>query len=83
MLPMASPLSVFGGDSSQHGAARARIADAFTKTLEGFEAMMAGGKRVLAGSLKSKAQGKASRLMPDSAKAEMHRKMAEPGSVKQ
>jgi hypothetical protein len=37
---------------------------------------------VLAGSLKSKAQGKASRLMPDSAKAEMHRKMAEPGSFK-
>jgi hypothetical protein len=50
---------------------------------EGFEAMMAGEERVLAGSLKSKAQGKASRLMPDSAKAEMHRKMAEPGSAKQ
>ncbi len=50
---------------------------------EGFEAMMAGEERVLAGSLKSKAQGKASRLMPDSAKAEMHREMAEPGSAKQ
>ncbi len=49
---------------------------------EGFEAMMGGEERVLAGSLKSKAQGKASRLMPDSAKAEMHRGMAEPGSAK-
>ena len=42
-----------------------------------------GEERVLAGSLKSKAQGKVSRLIPDSAKAEMHRKMAEPGSAKQ
>jgi short-subunit dehydrogenase len=50
---------------------------------EGFEAMMAGEERVLAGSFKSKAQGKASRLMPDSAKAQMHREMAEPGSAKQ
>jgi cytochrome P450 len=31
MLPMASPLSVFGGDGSEHDAARARIADAFTQ----------------------------------------------------
>jgi uncharacterized protein len=50
---------------------------------EGFEAMMVGEERVLAGSFKSKAQGKASRLMPDSAKAQMHREMAEPGSAKQ
>jgi cytochrome P450 len=31
VLPMASPLSVFGGDGSEHDAARARIADAFTQ----------------------------------------------------
>jgi short-subunit dehydrogenase len=50
---------------------------------EGFEAMMSGEERVLAGSLKSKIQGKASRLMPDSVKADMHREMAEPGSARQ
>ena len=31
----------------------------------------------------AKAQARAGRLMPDSAKAEMHRKMAEPGSAKE
>lgn len=49
---------------------------------EGFEALMSGDERIVSGSLKSKLQGKGSRLLPDSAKAEMHRKMAEPGSDK-
>jgi short-subunit dehydrogenase len=49
---------------------------------EGFEAMMAGEERVVSASLKTKLQGKGSRLLPDSTKAEMHRKMAEPGSAK-
>jgi short-subunit dehydrogenase len=48
---------------------------------DGFEALMAGKERVVAHSLKTKVQGRASRLMPDSLKAEMHRKMAEPGSA--
>lgn len=50
---------------------------------EGFEALMAGEERVVAGSWKTKLQGKGSRLLPDSAKAGMHREMAEPGSAKQ
>ena len=50
---------------------------------EGFEAMLAGEERVVSASLKTKLQGKGSRLLPDSAKAEMHRKMAEPGSGKE
>jgi len=41
---------------------------------------MAGDERVVSASLKTKLQGRASRLLPDSAKAAMHRKMAEPGS---
>jgi short-subunit dehydrogenase len=49
---------------------------------EGFEALMAGDERVVSASLKTKLQGRASRILPDSAKAEMHRKMAEPGSAK-
>lgn len=47
---------------------------------DGFEALMAGKERVVSHSLKTKVQGRASRLIPDSAKAQMHRQMAEPGS---
>jgi short-subunit dehydrogenase len=48
---------------------------------DGFEAMMAGEERVVSHSLKTKLQGRASRVLPDSAKAAMHRRMAEPGSA--
>jgi short-subunit dehydrogenase len=47
---------------------------------DGFEALMAGDERVVSASLATKLQGRGSRLLPDSAKAAMHRKMAEPGS---
>jgi uncharacterized protein len=47
---------------------------------DGFEAMMNGDERVVSHSASSKAQGIGSRLMPDAVKAEMHRRMAEPGS---
>lgn len=47
---------------------------------DGFEALMAGKERVESASLSTKLQGRGSRLLPDSAKAELHRKMAEPGS---
>jgi short-subunit dehydrogenase len=50
---------------------------------DGFEALMAGKERVVSHSLKTKAQGRGSRFLPDSAKAEMHRSMAEPGSAKE
>jgi len=49
---------------------------------DGFEALMAGEERVVSASLKTKLQGRGSRFLPDSAKAEMHRKMAEPGSAR-
>lgn len=49
---------------------------------DGFEALMAGQERVVAHSAKTKAQGRVGRFLPDSAKAELHRKMAEPGSAK-
>ena len=44
---------------------------------QGFEAMMAGKDKVVAGSLSTKAQEAASKVMPDSLKAQAHRKMAE------
>jgi short-subunit dehydrogenase len=48
---------------------------------QGYEALMAGEAKVIAGSLKNKAQAMGGRLIPDGAKAEMHRSMAEPGSA--
>jgi short-subunit dehydrogenase len=47
---------------------------------DGFEALMNGDERVVSHSLSTKLQGRGSRLMPDKLKAEMHRRMAEPGS---
>jgi short-subunit dehydrogenase len=49
---------------------------------DGFEALMAGEERVVSHSLSTKAQGVGNRFIPDSAKAELHRRMAEPGSAK-
>ncbi len=48
---------------------------------DGFEAPMAGKERVESASLSTKLQGRGSRLLPDSAKARMHRRMAEPKSA--
>jgi len=47
----------------------------------GYEALMAGKERVVASSLTTKLQARGSRLLPDSVKARMHRRMAEPGSA--
>jgi short-subunit dehydrogenase len=47
---------------------------------DGFEALMNGDERVVSASLATKLQGRGSRFLPDSVKAEAHRKMAEPGS---
>jgi short-subunit dehydrogenase len=48
---------------------------------QGFDALMNGDERVVGGSFKNKVQVAASRVLPDSRKAESHRKMAEPGSA--
>jgi hypothetical protein len=48
----------------------------------GFDALMAGEERVVASSWRSKLQGIGSRVLPDSLKAEMHRKQAEPRSAR-
>jgi uncharacterized protein len=57
--------------------------DAADVARDGFEALMAGTERVVSASLSTELQGRGSRFMPDSAKAKMHRRMAEPGSAKQ
>lgn len=48
---------------------------------QGYEAMMAGKDRVVAGSFMNKAQVAAAKVLPDKAMAAQHRKMSEPGSA--
>jgi short-subunit dehydrogenase len=47
---------------------------------QGFDALMAGKDKMIAGSAKTKAQGFANKVLPDKLKAGAHRQMAEPGS---
>ena len=47
----------------------------------GFDALMAGKEKVVSGSFKNKAQTVLGKVVPDSVKAEMHRKMAQPATV--
>jgi short-subunit dehydrogenase len=54
--------------------------DAAEVARQGFDALMAGEEKVIGGSFKNKLQAVGGKFVPDSAKAEMHRKMAEPGS---
>jgi uncharacterized protein len=49
---------------------------------QGYDALMKGEDRVFAASMKTKLEGEAARFMPESVKADMHRKQAEPGSAK-
>jgi uncharacterized protein len=48
---------------------------------QGFAALVDGDDHVVAGARKNKLQAAAARLIPDTVKAERHRKMAEPGSA--
>ncbi|MFC7966446.1 SDR family NAD(P)-dependent oxidoreductase [Streptomyces cinereoruber] len=47
---------------------------------QGLDALFAGKDKIVAGSARTKAQAAANKLLPDSLKAEAHRRMAEPGS---
>ncbi|MDQ3764216.1 MAG: SDR family NAD(P)-dependent oxidoreductase [Actinomycetota bacterium] len=49
---------------------------------QGFDALMAGQDKIIAGSATTKAQGIANKVVPDTLKAAAHRQMAEPGSGK-
>ncbi|MEG4322096.1 MULTISPECIES: SDR family NAD(P)-dependent oxidoreductase [unclassified Microcoleus] len=49
---------------------------------QGFEALMAGQDQIIAGSLKTKIMGAASKILPDTLKAQVHRQLTEPGSAK-
>jgi len=47
---------------------------------QGFEALMSGEAKIVAGSASTKAQGLVNKVLPDKLKAAAHRTMAEPGS---
>jgi short-subunit dehydrogenase len=47
---------------------------------QGYEALLKGESKLVAGSLMTKAQGVANKVLPDRLKAAAHRQMAEPGS---
>jgi hypothetical protein len=67
----------------ERGAGRLLITSSVASTMpgaQGFEALMAGQERVVAGSLMNKFQAMAGRFVPDRLKAKMHARMAEPGS---
>jgi len=49
---------------------------------DGFEAMMAGREQIVSAALSTRAQGRFDRFVPERLKAQMHRRMAEPGSAR-
>jgi short-subunit dehydrogenase len=69
-------------EDTQIGTEGKRENDPADVARQGFDAMMKGEDRVVAASLKTKLEGETARFMPESVKAEMHRKQAEPGSAK-
>jgi uncharacterized protein len=52
-----------------------------TVAKQGFEALIKGKDKVITGGMATKSQGAVAKVLPDSVKAGMHRKMAEPGSA--
>jgi uncharacterized protein len=65
-------------DDTKVGASSKDSAEQVAK--QGFEALMKGDKKLVAGGVGTKAQGLAAKVLPDSVKGVMHRGMAEPGS---
>jgi short-subunit dehydrogenase len=57
---------------------RSRKDDPAQVAEQGFEALMKGEAKLTAGSLKTKVQGAATKVLPDALKAKAHRQMAEP-----
>jgi short-subunit dehydrogenase len=55
--------------------------DAEQVAKQGFEALMKGERRVVAGSVSTRAMEAAGKVLPDALKAKGHRRMAEPGSA--
>lgn len=83
LMPGATETNFFhraGMDDTKVGAAEKD--DAARVAKQGFDALMAGKDSVVAGSLKTKLQGLANEVLPETAKAAVFGGMSEPGSAK-
>lgn len=81
LLPGATETDFFhraGMDDTKVGTDKKDSAEDVAK--QGFDALMAGKEKVVAGSLKTKLMGLANDVLPESVKAAQHRKLSEPGS---
>jgi hypothetical protein len=56
--------------------------DAADVARDGFDALMAGREQVVSASLSTKAQGRFDRFVPERLKAQMHSRLAKPGSAR-
>jgi short-subunit dehydrogenase len=83
LMPGATETNFFhraGMDDTKVGASEKDSAADVAR--DGFEALMAGDDKVIAGSFKNKIQGGlGARILPETVKADLHCKMAEPGSA--
>jgi uncharacterized protein len=70
-------------DDTKVGASSSSKDDPAQVAAQGFKALMGGTDKVVAGSLGTKAQGLANKVLPDKLKSAAHRQMAEPGSAEQ
>jgi uncharacterized protein len=70
-----------GMDDTNVGAQEKHTNDPADVARQGFEALMAGKDHVIAASLKTKLEGTLNKILPETTKAEQHRKKAEPGSA--
>ena len=75
VMPVRTDLAIYDGVEELYASLRGRIL-----ARQGFEALMAGKDKVVAGSLKNKVQAGASKLLSETTRAKMHGSMSEPGS---
>ncbi|MGI4790059.1 MAG: SDR family NAD(P)-dependent oxidoreductase [Janthinobacterium lividum] len=81
LLPGVTETNFFHrADMDDTAAGQSKKDDPADVARDGFNALMAGKDKVIAGSLKTKAMGLATELTPPTISAEVHRKMSEPGS---
>lgn len=83
LMPGATETNFFhraGMDDTEVGASKKDSPEDVAR--DGYEALMAGDDKVIAGSFKNKLEGGlGARILPETVKADIHRKMAEPGSA--
>lgn len=85
MLPGPTDTNFFhraGLDDTEVGAERKHDNHPADVARQGFEAMMAGVERVVAGSFATKIAGAIAPYLPETLKAEQHKRMTEPGSAR-